>query len=142
MSERIECFKIDDKMLILDKVLVYFQEIPLIFICKEEENANNRYCALAVDTDNFLYLVVKVKVEDLIEYLEGNLSFVGLYNTNKKFYRIQASDYSLDEDIIEEVDSSLFKEHINYTEEVYFDNTPKDLKEYTENLKEITTVNK
>lgn len=141
MAEKIECFKIDDKMLILDKVLVYFQEIPLIFICKEEENTNNRYCALAADTDNFLYLVVKVKVEDLIEYLEGNLSFVGLYNTNKKFYRIQASDYSLDEDIIEEVDSSLFKEHINYTEEVYFDNTSEDLKEYTENLKEITIIN-
>lgn len=135
MGERIECFKIGDKMLVLDKVLVYFQEVPLIFICKEESNTNNRYCAFAADTDNFLYLLVKVETEDLIRYLEGNLSFVELYNTNDKFYRIQASDYSLDEDIIEEIDSNLFKNYINYTEEVYFDNSLEDLKTYTNNLK-------
>ena len=131
--DNLKCFKIKEKFLFLEKVLLYFQETPLIFVCKDSQGV--RYLVFCQDTDDFTYLVCEVELNNLIKYLKSELSFTSVFELQDFFYKVEARDKEdFSEDKITQIEGNKIKSEINYTEDVYFDSHTSDLKKYVKNL--------
>lgn len=129
-----KCFKINEEILFLEKVLLYFQETPLLFICKNNEC--ERYIVFCQDTDKFIYLVSEISTSNLIKYLKSELSFTSIYECKNFFYKIEAGDKEdFSEDKIARLEGSEIKNNINYDGEVFFNSDTLDLKSYIKKLK-------
>ena len=112
-------FTINGAPLYIEKVLLFFQEIPLLFICIDDKG--NRYFCLCRDTDKGTHLICKVSIDTLLKYLKSEISFTNMYESTDIFYKVEVGtkeDFS--DDIITEIASNEFKDNIIYEEEVYF----------------------
>ena len=131
--DRMKCFKINGETLFLEKVLLYFQETPLLFICKN--NKGERYFVFCQDTDKFIYLVCEISTYNLIKYLKSELSFTSVYESKDFFYKVEAGDKEdFSEDKITCIRGNEIKNNINYDGEVFFNSYTSDLKSYIKEL--------
>lgn len=113
-------FTINGTSLYIEKVLLFFQEIPFLFVCIDDKG--NRYCCLCQDTDKGTHLVCKVSIDTLLKYLKSEISFTNMYESTDIFYKVEVGtkeDFS--DDIITEITSNRIKDNIIYEGEVYFD---------------------
>lgn len=113
-------FTINGTLLYIEKVLLFFQEIPLLFVCIDDKG--NRYFCLCRDTDIGTHLICKVSTDTLLKYLKSEISFTDMYESADIFYRVEVGEKEdfLD-DIITEIKSNKIKDNIIYGGEVYFD---------------------
>lgn len=131
--DRMKCFKINGETLFLEKILLYFQETPLLFICKNNEG--RRYLVFCQDTDKFIYLVCEISTYNLIKYLKSELSFTSVYEFQDFFYKVEAGDKEdFSEDKIVQIRGNEIKNNINYDGEVFFNSYTSDLKSYIKEL--------
>lgn len=112
-------FTINGTPLYIEKILLFFQEIPFLFTCIDDEG--NRYFCLCRDTDKGTHLICKVSIDTLLKYLKSEISFTNMYESTDIFYKVEVGtkeDFS--DDIITEITSNEFKDNIIYEDEVYF----------------------
>ena len=126
-------FTINGTSLYIEKILLFFQEIPLLFVCIDDKG--NRYFCLCRDTDKGTHLICKVSIDTLLKYLKSEISFTDMYESTDIFYKVevgQKEDFS--DDIITEIKSNKIKDNIIYEGEVYFNAYSDNLKQYIRKL--------
>ena len=91
-------FIIDGKELILDKVLVEFDETPVFFVCKNEKDY---FIGLNIDLDEERYILTRISLRGLSKMLHGKITMRELMLHSDKYWEIIAGEEP-GEDIIYE----------------------------------------
>lgn len=113
-------FTINGTSLYIEKVLLFFQEIPLLFVCIDDKG--NRYLCLCRDTDKGTHLICKVSIDTLLRYLKSEISFTDMCEFTDIFYKVEVGEKEdFSDDIITEIKSNKIKDNIIYDGDVYFD---------------------
>lgn len=105
-DSRILCFKINNRNLYLEKTLYYFNEIPILFICKDDES--QYYLVLCYNYNNFNYIVAETTFEILYNMLSQQCDLRTPFLLANKGYRIiiAADTNDIDKDDVTIVDLS------------------------------------
>jgi hypothetical protein len=89
------CFKIGEKYLYLDEELVEF-DIPIFFICKDVDN--QKYVVLCIDSEELLYVIGKVSIEDILSMLTSEITLRDFFmKVNEKWKVFAGEDYLSDQ---------------------------------------------
>lgn len=107
-------------------------EIPILFICEDDDN--QRYLVLCIDEDEYIYIISKIKISDLIDLLSGTLSLRDAFlknKTQKVITSVKGYQYDRYEIFSKEEIKSLYDDDCDYYEIL----EPK-IEEYLKELKE------
>lgn len=132
MNEQV-FFVIDRKELVLDKVLVEFNEAPIFFVCKFEQTY---FISSCVDIENERYLVAKVGLSNLSKMLHGKITMRSLILQAHQFWDISVGEDVSTDIVIEKNVESILLSELPY-EGAYLTLATKDLKEYAEKIDSI-----
>lgn len=100
------CFIIEKQNLYLDKVLVLFNDIPLFFVCHNEDN--QRFLVLCTELEKLEYIVIETNMTNLRNMLTRKSTMRDTILKGKKFWKIVSGDT-----IGDDVCSTLVKEEID-----------------------------
>ena len=84
------CFIIEKQNLYLDKVLVLFNDIPLFFVCHNEDK--QRFLVLCTELEKLEYIVVAIGLTDLRNMLTQKSSMRETILKGEKFWEIVSGD--------------------------------------------------
>lgn len=103
------CFIIEGQNLFLEKTLVLFNDIPLFFVCRNEDN--QCFLVLCTDFEKLEYLVVEISLADLRNMLNQKSSMRATILNGEYFWKIVSGD-TIEDDVCiawkqDEVDCSL-----------------------------------
>lgn len=126
-------FVIDGKELILDKVLVEFNEAPLFFVCKFE---SNYFISSCVDIENERYIVAKIGLSNLSKMLHRKVTMRNLILQANVFWDITVGEDVSKDIVIEKNMESILLDELPYEGE-YLTLATKDLNEYAEKIDSI-----
>lgn len=90
------CFLIDSKNIYLEQILVDYMNVPIFFLCSDE---NEYYVALCTDMDEFSYIVVKVSLMDVVSLLHGNLPMRDIILKQEFYWDIESGE-EINSDIV------------------------------------------
>ncbi len=79
------CFNIENKNLYLEQVLVDYRDIPIFFLCREE---NQYYAALCTDVDRLCYIVVKLPLLDVYNLVHGKMPMRDIILKQREYWDI------------------------------------------------------
>lgn len=79
------CFCINGKNLYLEKVLVDYMDIPIFFLC---ENQNEYYIALCTDVERLNYVVAKISMVSTYALLHGMMSMRDAFLNQGEYWEI------------------------------------------------------
>lgn len=128
------CFKIDSKSLVLESVLVDYNDIPVYFVCTDAEH--NYYTVLCVDIDDEQYVIVETAVEKILKLLMQKITMRDLILSEEKFWEVKAGN-TLEEDICMQQDMGLIcLEDLPY-ENSYFKIATKTHQNFLENIRSL-----
>ena len=124
------CFCIEGRNLYLEQVLVEYMNIPIFFLCK---NNQQHYLALCTDMDDFNYLIIELSTSDLYNLLHGNITMRDVFLKQKEYWEVN-SNKTISKDIvskhkIHDLDHSLLPK-----KNAYFQGLTEDLKTFIQNL--------
>lgn len=102
------CFIIEKQNLYLDKVLVLFNDIPLFFVCHNEDN--QRFLVLCTELEKLEYIVVAIGLTNLRNMLSRKKSMRETILKGEKFWKIVSGD-TIEDDVC----IALGKEEIDYS---------------------------
>lgn len=95
MMDKELCFIIESRKLFLEQVLVDYNEIPIFFLCKNEEQY---YIVLCTDIDDLRYIVTKLSIPDVYNLLHGNIPMRDAILKQKEYWDVVSDDdVSLDQ---------------------------------------------
>ncbi len=80
--KKIVCFAVNGEELILEKVLVDYQNIPIYFLCRSERSY---YIALCTDVEEPKYIVARVSMTDIYNLLHGQLQMRRIITKQKEY---------------------------------------------------------
>lgn len=83
------CFIIDEKKLYLEKVLVEYNDIPIFYLCRNE---NEYYIVLCSDMEGETYIIVKPTRLEVLDLLHGKLSMQDIILNQKLFWKVSAGE--------------------------------------------------
>lgn len=126
-------FVIDGKELVLDKVLVEFNEAPIFFVCKNEENF---FVSSCVDMEQERYLVAAVKLGNLSKMLHGEITMRDLILKANLFWDITVGEDVSQDIIIEKNVETILPDELPYEGE-YLTLATKDLERYVKKIDAI-----
>lgn len=86
---KIKCFKINDCVLYLEVVLLEFDRVPMLFICR---GGNEYYLALCSDLDELEYIVIPAKSYYLVQMLRGKIAMRDMFEKQPNYYLIHSSN--------------------------------------------------
>lgn len=121
-------FIIGDRKLILDKVLVEFNEAPIFFVCKSEQTY---FIVSCVDLEKERYLVAEIRLSNLSKMLRGKITMRDLIIQANRFWEVTVGEDILQDDVIEKNLKTISIDELPYDNE-YLVLATKDLKEYSE----------
>jgi hypothetical protein len=132
MSDKI-FFIIDQKTLFLDKMLVTFNEIPVFFVCRSQ---NDYYIALGIDSENEEYFLSQVSLKNLSRMLNGAITMRDLLLMGYRFWSIIAGR-TVTEDVVTEIaPSNIPMADLPYEGE-YLQLATKELKQYASQINNL-----
>ncbi len=123
-------FIIDGKELILDKVLVEFDETPVFFVCKNEKDY---FIGLNIDLDEERYILTRISLRGLSKMLHGKITMRELMLHSDKYWEIIAGEEP-GEDIIYEKSIEEIPLKVLPYEGAYLKIATKDLEAYIEEI--------
>ena len=127
---KIVCFKIENQILYLEKVLAEF-DIPTFFMCIDEKN--ERYAVLCTDLEELTYIVAKIEISNLISMLKKKIYMHDLFTESSKKWRVLSGlDYN--NDTIEE--TSFFENSELPEPNIHYNIQSKEITEYVISLKD------
>ncbi len=90
------CFIINGKELFLEQTLVEYNDVPIYYICKDEEVF---YTVLCTDVNNLKYVIVNSKIKDMALMLHGNITMRDLLLRSDTFWEVVTGD-DIESDIV------------------------------------------
>lgn len=111
-------FKIDNHALYLDYMLEEYDYVPILYVCKDEEQ--ERYLVLATDFEKESYLISKITLVDLNNMLLGKLDMRSAFLNQPKFWSVQCNGAEYQNDIVNEYETSSYPvEYLPAKDEFY-----------------------
>lgn len=95
MSKEI-CFKINSNELFLEQVLVEYNKTPIYFVCQDQHKVY--YIVLCVDIDEEKYIVVEIKIENIVNLLKQKITMSEIILNEKSYWEVVAGD-TLEDDV-------------------------------------------
>ena len=132
MSEQI-FFVIDEKELVLDKVLVEFNETPIFFVCKFEQNY---FISSCLDIDKERYLVAQVGLSSLSKMLHEKMTMRNLILQAYSFWDITVGEDITKDIVVKKSAETISLDELPYEGE-YLTLATKDLEKYAEKIDSI-----
>ncbi len=83
------CFIIEGRYLYMDQVLIDYNEDPIFYVCKDDENY---YLVLCTDIENMKYYISEVMVHTLSEMVNGEKPMRDAFLQGSSFWMVSASD--------------------------------------------------
>lgn len=133
------CFVVDGQNLFLEKTLVFFNDIPIFFVCRNERN--QPFLVLCTDLEQLEYLVVETELYTLREMLNQRCTMREALLNGVNFWKVTSAD-TIENDLCEKIDRSkieidslpnegavynkIFKEDESYVDQIeseYLSNT-------------------
>lgn len=130
-------FIINDNALVLDKVLVEYNEEPIFCVCKHEEDY---YIALCADGKEERYIVTQTSLKRLSDMLHERMTMREVFLHADKFGDIVAGKDVAEEIIIEKNIEQIPLDVLPY-EGAYLKVATRELKEYKENIDSLLLTN-
>lgn len=122
-------FVINGQELILDKVLVEFDDTPILFVCK----SNNFFVSACVDLEDERYIVTKVSLSRLSKMLHGKITMRELIVQTNKYWDIIPGEDTEQDIVVEKNINEIPLNTLPY-EGAYFKVATRDLAEYVEKV--------
>ncbi|MBD5542591.1 MAG: hypothetical protein HDR00_15635 [Lachnospiraceae bacterium] len=132
MNEKV-FFIIDGKELILDKVLVEFNEMPIFFVCKFEQDY---FISSCVDIEKERYLIAKVGLSNLAKMLHGKMTMRNLILQAGLFWEITVGEDFSEDVVTKKSLESISLNELPYEGE-YLTLATRDLREYAEKIDSV-----
>lgn len=126
-------FMIDKQELVLDKVLVEFDETPVFFVCR---NARDYYISLCADLEEERYIVTRIPLGRLARMLHGKITMRESVLQAKRFWDISIGE-DAEKDIVVEKSMDEIPLDILPYEGACLKVATKDLEEYVEKIDAI-----
>lgn len=92
------CFVLNDKKLYLETNLVYFNEIPIFFVCSDLKDCY--YLVLNIDINNLEYIIVESTKENILNMLTQKITMRDAILSSSFFWNIKTMN-DIKDDIIE-----------------------------------------
>lgn len=89
MMDKELCFKIENKNLYLEQVLVDYKDIPIFFLCRE---GIQYYAALCTDIDGLRYIVVKLPLLDVYNLVHGKIPMRDIILKQREYWDVVSGD--------------------------------------------------
>lgn len=106
--KKIKCFAINGIELFLEVVLIEYDSIPMLFLCKANKEY---YLVLCTDTENLSYIIINPKVEDIIKMLEGKMAMKDIFSAQEHFWDVESGEEISDDNVtlkkITEIDETV-----------------------------------
>lgn len=126
-------FSINGDELILDKVLVEYNEAPIFFVCKHDEKY---FVASCVDLEEEEYIVTGVSLNSLSKMLHGKIAMRELILQADMFWDITVGEDVADDCVIPKSMDVIPLDALPY-ENAYLEIATKDLEKYVEEIDAI-----
>lgn len=111
-------FEIDNHALYLDYMLEEYDYVPILYVCKDEEQ--ERDLVLATDFEKESYLISKITLVDLNNMLLGKLDMRSAFLNQPKFWSVQCNSAEYQKDIVNEYETSSYPvEYLPAKDEFY-----------------------
>lgn len=133
------CFVIDGQNLFLEKTLVFFNDIPIFFVCRN--GIKHPFLVLCTDLEQLEYLIVETELYTLREMLNQRCTMRNAIFQGTNFWKVVSGD-TIENDLCEKIDKSkievdslpnegavynkIFKEDESYVDQIeseYLSNT-------------------
>lgn len=126
ISAMVRCFLIDGVDLYLEQVLVDYQDVPIFFICKGEDQY---YVVLCADIDEMSYIIIKPDLSDILNMLKGELKIRKLFLKQKNYWEITSGE-TPEEDEVRYLEVEMLDIGILPADEVYYSVLTDEVKNY------------
>ena len=126
MKEKELCFVIENKKLYLEHVLVDYMDIPILFLCKGEEQY---YIALCTDIEELHYIVTKLSLMDVYDLLHGEKAMRDVILKQKEFWKIY-SEENIASDKVIKCDMNTMDQTLLPEADAKFEVLTKDMEQY------------
>lgn len=111
-------FEIDNHALYLDYMLEEYDYVPILYVCKDEEQ--ERYLVRATDFEKESYLISKITLVDLNNMLLGKLDMRSAFLNQPKFWSVRCNGTEYQKDIVNEYETSSYPvEYLPAKDEFY-----------------------
>jgi len=100
MNDKILCFKIDGNNLYLEISLIDFNEIPIFFLCRDDNGA--RYAVQCIDTEDLNYYVIQVSEKNILKLLNNTSTIREFITSSDKKWEIQSRE-NIEDDIVKQI---------------------------------------
>ena len=97
------CFRIEQQDLFLEKTLVLFNDIPLFFICRNENK--QRFLALCTELERLDYLVVSTSLPNIRNMLNQKCTMRNAILEGKRFWCVVSGD-TVEDDLCETIEKA------------------------------------
>lgn len=82
------CFVLNNRHLRLDQLLVEFNNIPMLYLCKDKENLY--YSVLCTDIDEETYIIVQSNLTEIVKMFQQKITMRDLFLRKDSFWTVQA----------------------------------------------------
>ena len=83
------CFIVEGRHLYMDQVLIDYNEDPVFYVCKDDENY---YLVLCTDIENMKYYISEVSLHIVSEMINGENPMRNAFLQGRSFWMVSASD--------------------------------------------------
>ena len=125
------CFIVENKKLYSDKILVTFNDFPIFFVCKDEDN--NYYLVLCRDMENLEYIIVKSSAKDIYDMLIQKYSIKEVFLKPDFFYEV-FGEINLSSDRVNKLSSDRLDVSFLPNEDIYYEAQDADDIDYMHDL--------
>lgn len=89
------CFILDNENIYLDKVLVSFNDIPILFVCRD--SSKNYYLVLCSNLEELEYIIVQQSLKNLWSMLTKNITMRTAFLSCESFWFVKSGN-TIEED--------------------------------------------
>lgn len=123
-------FVIESKELILDQVLVEYNEAPIFFVCKDE---NSYYIASCIDLKKEKYFVTTVELSSLAKMLHGQISMRKFLLQSEEYWDVIVGEDISQDMVVKKRTTDVCLDDLPY-ENAYFTVATKEIEHYVEKI--------
>lgn len=123
-------FVIEDKELIVEQVLVEYNEAPIFFVCKDEKSY---YIASCIDLEKERYFVATVELSSLAKMLHGQVSMRKFLLQSEEYWDVIVGEDVSQDIVVRKRIAEVCLDDLPY-ENAYFTVATKEIERFVENV--------
>lgn len=123
-------FVIEEKKLIVEQVLVEYNEAPIFFVCKDEKKY---YIVSCIDLEKEKYFVSAVELPSLAKMLHGKITMRQLLLQTEECWEVTVGEDISQDVVVKKKNEDINPDDLPY-ENAYFTVATKEIERYVENV--------